>query len=826
MLSQLLSIRVTFRVNDPWSKETSPLWNQRSTKEVDNKMTPWDKKETNSPESSADNKPAESNNKDACKILFSSRTPPWEKQPVLDFDSVATKSVTHLNLTRPPVSTSDTVSKQSTTSSLRASERPSSSSPTLVQRANVSSAALGTLPDLSRCRSTENKGKSLPNKGEPNVKHLSEQHKSVRHSSELHKVTISHQNKHGARISSTSVPGKNPSSTTACSGSVSSTKAFPGKPVPVYSSSATIGSTLSNVSKIRSSSSVQGKSVLESSSGVTSKTKSGISVSNSHKRAESYSIPKVNQYSETTTTPTPTVAHTGINKAIGTTQRKSDSTAVRSTGTKTTSNQHSKTTTDVVSAGVSKPIGTMQKKPDSAAVRSAPSKTTSNQCSKPTTTTTDVDSTNVSKATGIMQKKPYSAAGISASSKTTSDSKTTTAAVVSADVSKDISTMQKKPGSAAVKSAPSKTTPNVPDVSGDLLSKILPTLKYSSPSHAHGSTSQTKSHSTDTGSTGHASTKSLKSLGTKHKPLAGQHDRSRHGSGTGSAGSSSPLHTEKSPSDRETVKSTSVSKTTLGIKGKNAVYDPRLNCVQLSSVKHSKTIEKQHIEEKQRSNSSRQEVSGANRNEKSTNVSSMKSSSSAPKPPAKIQQPVTRTPVEIQDPRKVTHSSKLSHGALTIKPISGFKIPKQKTVSDSENSVDELGDEKIKNSGVAKSPKKKKNKKDKDGLGGSADELNDEKMKNTGPRKSPKEKKKDKDEKVVSTANKNNPKGTSTEKKGTSSSKHGELKGHARDNMSCESVSTGNTFVEQTTITRQESTDKSSSVAKVSAAKNTKSTQR
>ena len=787
MLSRLLSICVTFRGNDPWSKKINPLWNQRSTEEVDYNMTPWGKKQKNSPESSADKKPAETNNMDACKILFSSKAPPWEKKPVLDIDSVAATSVPHLNLARPPVSTFDTVSRQSATSSLRASERPSSSSPTIVQRANVSSAA-----------STESKDKPLH----------SNSVSSVKHSSEQHKIAISQsQNKHGARIPSTLVPGKNPSKITTCSGPLSSTKATPGNPVPVYSSSATTGTTLSSVSKIKSSSSVQGKGASESSSGVTSKTKSGISISNAQKNADRspslqsvtspdqrsprsqgqsqvsgnkvrrspndssspadnnrrYTIPKVNQCSETATaitSATPTVAHTGANKAIGTTQKKTDSAAVKSTPAKSASNQHSKTTitTDMVCAGVSKSISGTQKKSDSAAGKSAPSKTTSN---------------------------------------------------------------------AAVKSASSKTTPNVPNVSGDLLGKILPTLPYNSPSRTPGSTSQKKkSHSTDTRSTGHASAKSLESLGTKHKPLVGRHERSRHGSGTGSAGSSPPLHTEKSPSDRETVKSTSISKTTLGIKEKNAVYDPRQNVGPLSSARNSKTSERQHIEGIQRSNSSRQEVSGTKGSEKSADMPSMKSSSSATKPPSKIQQPVTRTPVEIQDPRKVTHSSKLSHGALTIKPISGFKIPKQKTVSDSENSADELGDEKMKNSDVRKSPKKKKKKKDKDGLDHSADELSDEKMKNTSARKSPKKKKKDKNEKGISTSSKNNTRGTSTEKKDRTSSEQGELKEHARDNMSCESVSTRTTFVEEATITRHESTDKPSSVAKISTAKNTKTGER
>ena len=428
-----------------------------------------------------------------------------------------------------------------------------------------------------------------------------------------------------------------------------------------------------------------------------------------------------------------------------------------------------------------------------------------------------MDSAGVSKPISAIPKKSDSAAGKATSNQY---SKTTTAAVVSADVSKNISTMQKKPDSAAVKSASSKTIPNVPNVSGDLLGKILPTLPYNSPSRP----SQGKSHSTDT-RTGHASAKTLKSLSTKQKPLVGRHERSRHGSGTGSAGPSSPLLTEKPPSDRETVKSASISKTTLGIKEKNAIYDPRQNVVPLSSARNSKTSEKQHIEGRQRSNSSRQEVSGTKGTEKSTNMSGMKSSSSAAKP-AKVQQPVTRTPVEIQDPRKVTHSSKLSHGALTIKPISGFKIPKQKTMSDSENSADELGDEKMKNSDIRKSPKKKKKKKDKDGLEDSADELCDEIMKKSSTRKSPKKKKKDKDEKGISTASKNNTIGTSTEKKDRSSSKHGQLKEHARDNMSCESVSTRTTFGEQFKITRHESTDKSSSVAKISTAKNTETGER
>ena len=813
-------------------------------------MTPWNKKQKNSPESSADKKPAETNNMDACKILFSSKAPPWEKKPVLDIYSVAATSVPHLNLARPPVSTFDTVSRQSATSSLRASERPSSSSPTIVQRANVSSAA-----------STESKDKPLH----------SNSVSSVKHSSEQHKIAISQsQNKHGARIPSTLVPGKNPSNITTCSGPLSSTKTSPGNPVPVYSSSATTNTTLSSVSKIKSNSSVQGKGALESSSGVTSKTKSGISISNAQKNADRspslqsvtspdqrsprsqgqsqvsgnkvrrspndssspadhnrrYTVPKVNQSSKTATTitsATATVAHTGANKAIGNTRKKPDSAAVKPIPAKSTSNQYSKTTTatttDVDSAGVSKPISAMQKKLDSATCTSASSKT-SNQYSKTattsttsTTTTTDVDSAGVSKPISAIPKKSDSAAG-----KTTSNqySKTTTAAVVSADVSKNISTMQKKPDSAAVKSASSKTIPNVPNVSGDLLGKILPTLPYNSPSRP----SQGKSHSTDT-RTGHASAKTLKSLSTKQKPLVGRHERSRHGSGTGSAGPSSPLLTEKPPSDRETVKSASISKTTLGIKENNAVYDPRQNVVPLSSARNSKTSEKQHIEGRQRSNSSRQEVSGTKGTEKSTNMSGMKSSSSAAKP-AKVQQPVTRTPVEIQDPRKVTHSSKLSHGALTIKPISGFKIPKQKTMSDSENSADELGDEKMKNSDIRKSPKKKKKKKDKDGLEDSADELCDEIMKKSSTRKSPKKKKKkkDKDEKGISTASKNNTIGTSTEKKDRSSSKHGQLKEHARDNMSCESVSTRTTFGEQFKITRHESTDKSSSVAKISTAKN------
>ena len=387
-------------------------------------MTPWNKKQKNSPESSADKKPAETNNMDACKILFSSKAPPWEKKPVLDIDSVAATSVPHLNLARPPVSTFDTVSRQSATSSLRASERPSSSSPTIVQRANVSSAA-----------STESKDKPLH----------SNSVSSVKHSSEQHKIAISQsQNKHGARIPSTLVPGKNPSNITTCSGPLSSTKTSPRNPVPVYSSSANTGTTLSSVSKIKSSSSVQGKGALESSSGVTSKTKSGISISNAQKNADRspslqsvtspdqrsprsqgqnqvsgnkarhnpdhssspadhnrrYTVPKVNQSSKTATTitsATATVAHTGANKAIGNTRKKPDSAAVKPIPAKSTSNQYSKTTTaattDVDSAGVSKPISAMQKKLDSATGTSASSKT-SNQYSKTATTTANINNNN------------------------------------------------------------------------------------------------------------------------------------------------------------------------------------------------------------------------------------------------------------------------------------------------------------------------------------------------------------------------------------------------------------------------------------------------
>ena len=390
----------------------------------------------------------------------------------------------------------------------------------------------------------------------------------------------------------------------------------------------------------------------------------------------------------------------------------------------------------------------MPKKSDSAAVP----ETTSNQCFKTTATTTGI-SAGISKAMITMQKKPDSTVVKSASVKSTA-----TLTVIS----KGASDM----------------------VSGDLLGTILPNLPCSSSNRLPGSTSETKSDSKDTRSTGHTPVKSSESLGTKPKSLLGRHERSRHSSGAGSAGSASPLHTEKSPSDRETAKSTSVSKTTLGIKEKNAVYDPRLNCVPLPSMWYSKSSEKQPTKERQRPNSSTQEQSGTNESLKAVNKPGIKSSCSVAKPPAKIQQPTTRTPVEIQDPRKVTHDSKLSQGALKIKPILGFRIPKQKTVSVSEDSADELSDEKIKNSGARKSPKKKI-----------------------------KKHKKDKDETGVSTASK-----SSNEKKDRSS-KHGQLKGHASDKMSCESVSS-------TVVEHLKKTSKPSSVAKTPTAENTKTGER
>ena len=707
---------------------------------------------------------------DAGTILFSSsasklvKTPPWEKKTVLNFDSVAATSVPHQNLVSQHISRFDTVRRQSATSGFRTSERPSSRSSTIVQRANV--------PPAAPIASPENKDKSFPNKSASEVKHSSEQHKT----------TISqYQNRHGARIPST-LPAKiqqpvtrtpvevqdprkvthssklshgaiitkpKPSSgitTSSGSGSVSGTKTVPGNPSPVYSSLATTGTTVSSMSKSSSS-------ALESSTGVTSKTKSGISISNAHKSTES------SPYHESNTSPNQRFSRSQVqSQVLGNKVRHgSDASSSPADHNKRytipkmkTAATITSTTSTVSHTSSNKAISTMPKKSDSAAV----AETTSNQCFKTTATTTGTY-TGISKAMITMQKKPDSTVVKSASIKSTA-----TSTVVSTGAS-DM-------------------------VSGDLLGTILPTLPCNSSNRLPGSTSETKSDSKDTRSTSHTPVKSSESLGTKPKPPLGRHERSRHSSGAGSGGSASPLYTEKSPSDRETAKSTSISKTTLGIKEKNAVYDPRLNCVPLPSMRYSKSSEKQPTKERQRPNSSTQEQSGTNKSLKAANKPGIRSSSSVTKPPAKIQQPTTRTPVEIQDPRKVTHDSKLSQGALKIKPILGFRIPKQKTVSVSEDSADELSDEKMKNSGARKSPKKKK-----------------------------KNHKKDKDEKGVSTASK-----SSNEIKDRSS-KHGELKGHASDKMSCELISSGNTVVEHL-----KKTSKPSSVTKTSTAENTKTGER
>ena len=201
-------------------------------------------------------------------------------------------------------------------------------------------------------------------------------------------------------------------------------------------------------------------------------------------------------------------------------------------------------------------------------------------------------------------------------------------------------------------------------------------------------------------------------------------DRSRHNSGhrsrhsSASTGSASPLDVQKSPTDRDVRKGISTLKTSLGIRKKSASYDPRENCVTLQPSRYPKPSPK------------------ATTTEKSDNVQAMKSSSSAPSftdltkrvvdqniksrktapSSAKVQEHMAKKPVVIEDPRKVTHSSKLAKGAIIAKPLGSFKIPKQKyTDSFDEDDMEQTSDTAAGGaSSTKKSPEKKRHKSGKD----------------------------------------------------------------------------------------------------------------